>query len=442
MSSDLTMTVAEYVHDSSSHRLPPLALANAKLSFLDTLGVMLAGSQHEGGRIIAEYAKASDARGTSTVIGRPIMTSPELAALANGVMAHALDYDDHGHASTQSLPAAMALAEARNTTGADLLLAYIVGREVCLHLSEPFDRGGWEGSGPKGRGWHSVGIIGSIGATASAAKMLGLTPFGICTAFGIAASLSGGLFANRGTMTKPLHAGNAARNGVLAATLAGMGFTADQTIFTAPGGFTEAFHLPEECDLAQGVVTLRDHFHIVNEGLRIKAYPSCSPTHRYIEALRLLKSKYLLTPENVESIVCTPSKSLLCLYPRTDLECKFSAAFSLVATLIEGGVTLSNCRSEFLKRDDVQALLSKTFYIENAGAGGFIRVKTVYGDVYEQSLLPPRDLDTYEEIRDKFFACSAPVVGDQRARQIEALVSDLEELPSVRSLTALLRPLQ
>src|SRR3989304_2109110 len=101
MSSDLTMIIAEYVHDSSCDHLPPLALANAKLSFLDTLGVMLAGSQHQAGRIIAEYVKASDARGASTVIGRPIMTSPELAALATGVMAHALDYDDHGHASTQ-----------------------------------------------------------------------------------------------------------------------------------------------------------------------------------------------------------------------------------------------------------------------------------------------------------------------------------------------------
>ena len=439
MSSDLTMIIAAYVHGASYDHLPPLAIANAKWSFLDTIGVMLAGSQHQAGRIIADYVKVSDAKGVSTVIGQHLLTSPELAALANGVMAHALDYDDHGHASTQSLPVSLALAEARNATGSDLLLAYIVGREVCLHLSEPFDRGGWEGSGPKGRGWHSVGIIGSIGATASAAKMLQLTPLSICTAFGIAASLSGGLFANRGTMTKPLHAGNAARNGILAATLAGQGFTADQTIFTAPGGFTEAFHLPAECNLVQGAKTLRDHFHIVKEGLRIKAYPSCSPTHRYIEALRLLKSKYLLTPENVASIVCTPSKSLLCLYPRTDLECKFSAAFSLVATLIEGGVTLSNCTEEFLKRDDVQALLAKTSYIDNAGAGGFIRVKTVYGDVYEQSLLPPRDLSTYEEIRDKFFGCSAPVVGDQRAREIEALVSNLEALPSVKSLTKLLK---
>ncbi len=440
VSSNLTLMIAEYVHEISYADLPQQAIANAKLAILDTIGVMFAGSRHQVGHIITDYVRASGAMGVSTVIGQPLRTSPELAALANGVMAHALDYDDHGHASTQSFPAALALAETRGATGRELLLAYIVGREVCLHITEQFNRGGWEGSGPSRHGWHSVGITGSIGATAASAKILGLAPQTLCTAFGMAASLVGGLFANRGTMTKPLHAGNAARNGVLASTLASMGFTADTTIFTSAGGFIEAFQLPKECDMEQAVKNLRDHFLLVKEGVGIKAYPSCSPTHRYIETMKFLRSKYRLTPESVESIACTPSKSLRCLYPHTDLECKFSAAFSLVATLIDGGVDLNNCTEAFLSRSDVQALLAKTVYVDKVGPEGFVRVKTVGGDVYEQSLLPSIDLSTYEEMRSKYYNCAVPVVGGDRAKKVEDLVANFEELKSVNTLTTLLQP--
>ncbi|MBI2987306.1 MAG: MmgE/PrpD family protein [Deltaproteobacteria bacterium] len=439
MSSNPTLAIAEYVHDISYGDLPQQAIANAKLAILDTIGVMFAGAQHQVGRIIVDYVRASGAAGVATIIGQSLQTSPELAALANGILAHALDYDDHGHASTQSLPAALALGETRGVSGRELLLAYLVGREVCLHLTEHFDSGGWEGPGPKGRGWHSVGIVGSIGATAAAAKILGLGPQVTCIAFGVAASLAGGAFANRGTMTKPLHAGNAARNGVLAATLASKGFTADTTTFTSVGGFTAVFDLPEEWVIA-AVKSLQSHFHIVKHGIGVKRYPSCSPTHRYVEAMRQLRSKYELAPEAVESITCTPSKSLRCLYPRTDLECKFSAAFSLAATLIDGEVNLSNCSESFLRRNDVQELLAKTVYTEKAPeAGGFVRVKTKKGQVYEQPLLPPRDLTGYEEIQSKFYGCAVPVIGESRSRQIEALVSDLEKLGSVGILAEPLR---
>ncbi len=451
MPSNLTLTIAEYVHGMSYADLPQQAIANAKWAILDTIGVMFAASQHQIGHIIIDYVRASGAVGVSTVIGQQLRTSPELAALANGVLAHALDYDDHGHASTQSLPAVQALAEKRGATGRELLLAYIIGREVCMQIGKALHGSGWDPfrssvPGPTGHGWHTVGIEGSIGSTAASAKILGLAPETICTAFGIAASLLGGLMANRGTMTKGLHAGNAARNGVIASTLASMGFTADTTIFTSPGGFTEAFQLPKECDIEQAVKNLRDHFLIVKE-FGIKAYPSCAPTHRYIDTMKLLRSKYRLTPESVESIACTPSRSLARLYPRTDMECKFSAAFSLVATLIDGEVNLRNCSEAFLSRSDVQALLAKTVYLDNPGSKRFVRVKTVGGDVYEQSLLPnpfppgsATHLTTYGEIQAKYYDCAVPVVGEDRAKKIEDLVANLEALQSVNTLTTLLQP--
>ncbi|MBI2985145.1 MAG: MmgE/PrpD family protein [Deltaproteobacteria bacterium] len=449
ISANPTLAIAEYVHGGMSYQdLPHEAIANAKLVVLDTIGVMFAGSRHEVGRIITEYVRANCAAGPATVAGAEFQTSAELAALANGVMAHAHDYDGDGHIPTHTLTAALALGGARGASGERLILAYIIGREICSRLMEcsgTFHSSAGEGSGPRNRGWHSVGVDGSIGATAASAKILGLDTQAICHAFGIGASLSAGLWANRGSMTKPMHAGNAARNGVLASTLASMGFSADRTIFTASGGFAEAYDLPEGC-IASAAEKLRHHLGIAEHGLSFKRYPCVSPAHRYIETMRLLRSRYGLTAEAVASIECTPSKSLRCPYPQTDLESKFSADFSLVATLIDGEVNLHNSTDSFLKRSDVQSLLAKTVYVEKPPgyeanhADGFVRVKTVSGEVYQVDITrEKRELTTYDEIQAKFYDCAVPVVGEEQARRIDSLVGELERLKSVSVLTALLR---
>lgn len=446
---DPTLAIAEYVHGMSYQKLPPQAIASAKLVVLDTIGVMFAGCRHEVGRIITEYARANCAGGSATVAGAKFQTSPELAALANGVMAHAHDYDGDGHIPTHTLSAALALAGARSASGEQLILAYILGREICARLMEcsgTFHAVAPGGLGPRNRGWHSVGVDGSIGATAASAKILGLDPQAICHAFGIGASLSAGLWANRGSMTKPMHAGNAARNGVVASTLASMGFSADKTIFSATGGFAEAYDLPPGC-ITSAVEKLRHHLEIAERGVTFKRYPCVSPAHRYIETMRLLRSRYGLTPEIVASIECTPSRSLRCPYPQTDLESKFSADFSLVATLIDGEVNLQNSTDSFLKRSDVQSLLAKTVYVEKPPgyeanhADGFVRVKTVSGEVYQEDITQEkRELTTYDEVRAKFYDCAVPVVGQEQARRIDSLVSELEGLKSVSPLTGLLQP--
>ena len=445
-----TLAIAEYVHNGLSYaNLPREAIANTKLVVLDTIGVMFAGSRHQVGRIAAEYARANCAAGPATVAGADFQTSPELAALANGIMAHAHDYDGDGHIPTHTLTAALALGGARGAPGERLIMAYIVGREICSRLMEcsgTFHSSATGGSGPRNRGWHSVGVDGSIGATAAAAKILGLDTQAICHAFGIGASLSAGLWANRGSMTKPMHAGNAARNGVLASTFASMGFTAEETIFSASGGFAEAYDLPPGC-MEAAAEKLRQHLDIVEHPPTFKRYPCVSPAHRYIETMRMLRSRYGLTPDNVASIGCTPSRSLRCPYPKTDLESKFSADFSLVATLIDGEVNLQNSTNSFLKRSDVQSLLAKTVYVEKPPgyeanhADGFIRIKTTSGEVYQEDITREKgELTTYDDIRTKFLGCAVPTVGEEQARRIESLVAELEELNSVSTLVGLLRP--
>ena len=262
MSPNPTLAIAEYVHGGISYQdLPQQAIANAKLVVLDTIGVMFAGSRHEVGRLITEYVRANCPAGPATVVGAEFQTSAELAALANGVMAHAHDYDGDGHIPTHTLigcPGSRGSARRVRRTADNRL--YRRSRRFVSAWMEcsgtPFQRRG--ASGPRNRGWHTVGVDGSIGATAASAKILGLDPQAICHAFGIGASLSAGLWANRGSMTKPLHGGNAARNGVLASTLASKGFTADETIFSAAGRICRSLYdLPPGC-IASAAEKLRD----------------------------------------------------------------------------------------------------------------------------------------------------------------------------------------
>ena len=156
------------------------------------------------------------------VIGQSLRASPQLAALANGVANHAMDYDFsllNGQSAAPVIPALLPLAELTNATPADVLGAFIIGCEVATRLLRSSPRMINDG------GWHSTGVIGVIAATAACAKLLKLPVDKTAESLGIAASLASGLPVNYGTMTKPLHAGNAARNAVMAATLAGRGFT-------------------------------------------------------------------------------------------------------------------------------------------------------------------------------------------------------------------------
>jgi 2-methylcitrate dehydratase PrpD len=240
-------------------------------------------------------------------------------------------------------------------------------------------------------------------------------------------------------MTKPLHAGNAARSAVLASTLAANGYTADETILTSSGGFADVYGVAPGA-AAAAVKKLTQHLEIVEHGIGVKRYPSCSPNHGYINAMRILKEKYGFTAETVEAIACSPSRSLRCLYPKTDLEAKFSAAFSLVATLIDGEVNLRNCTEAFLRRDDVQALLAKTSYLENTtGSARVVRIKTTSGQVYEQPLLRPKDITDPGEIRRKYADCAVAITGEAQARRIEAAVFDLDKVQDIEEFAALLR---
>ena len=220
-----TSTVAEFVAKSRWEDCPAEAVDAARRAILDCLGVMLAGSVEPAARIVTEIARSEGGAPLATVVGTSLRTGAVWASLANGTAAHALDFDDTnfammGHPSAPVLSAALAAGELALADGRSLVHAFLLGFEVETTLAEVMNPPHYE------KGFHATGTLGAMGAAAAAARLLGLDASQTRTALAVAASQASGLKENFGTMTKPFHAGHAARSGVLSALLAREGFTA------------------------------------------------------------------------------------------------------------------------------------------------------------------------------------------------------------------------
>ena len=322
----MTMTedVTGFVAAFSLRTAPAELLPRVREAFLDSFGVMLAGSREESAQIAARWIRSERAAGPCAVIAqRDFRTSPANAALANGVAAHTLDYDHFGHQSAVMVPCVLAAGEAKGVIGRELIEAYIVGVEVSALLAKGMGKEAQE------LGLHPAGVCGSLGAAAAAAKIFGLTREQIQIALGIAASLTAGLSQNFGTMVKPLHLGNAARNGIMAAQLAAAGFTANPKILDQRGGFFSALRAEETSE------KLGKNFRFLQPGIAFKAYPCPYSSQRAVAAIIKISERHNLTPDDVSEITCAAAPNtfrvLIHHRPTTSLEAKFSLEYLLAA---------------------------------------------------------------------------------------------------------------
>jgi 2-methylcitrate dehydratase PrpD len=233
----LASRIAEVTFDS----LPADARHWAKVAIMDTVGCILAGAAEPCARIAGRVAAIGGANGPCVVFGTTDRVGPLDAASINGTAAHALDYDDcsdtlGGHPSAPILPALFALAETRGTNGRDFIAAYIAGWETETRIARGVNFHHYE------KGWHPTATLGVFGAAAACAKLLGLPVEKTARALALAATFSSGLKANFGTMTKPLHVGHAARNGLYAALLASEDFTSSTNAIEHQQGFMRVFN--------------------------------------------------------------------------------------------------------------------------------------------------------------------------------------------------------
>ena len=279
-------TIADFV---ASAAVNGTARERAATALKDTSGVMLAGAVEPAARMMQSMA-ADEGIGDCRIVGTSLKTSPGLAALANGVAAHSLDYDDMcfvslAHPSCALVPAILAAGELVHARPAALLDAYVVGFELECRLGNVMNPRHYHQ-----RGWHCTSSIGTLGAAAAAARVLGLDAHAVQHALGIAASSACGLKENIGSMVKPLHAGMAARNGVMAARLAQRGFTSSPHAIDGPQGYLAAMD-SEQATLDIAVADLGIRWEILETGVTVKLYPSCAATHPPLDALIEMKRR-------------------------------------------------------------------------------------------------------------------------------------------------------
>ncbi|MEM6665984.1 MAG: MmgE/PrpD family protein [Pseudomonadota bacterium] len=307
-----------------------------RLCLLDWSAVALAGRGEPAGRIAREMVLAETGAPESSLLGASVKVPARAAALANGTISHALDYDDThfghvGHVSVAVIPAALALAERQGASGADLMAAIAAGSEVACRVGAWFGRAHYEA------GFHQTATSGTFGATAAAARILGLDPVTTAHAIGIAASRATGLRAPFGTMGKPLNAGLAASNGIEAALLAANGFQSRRDALECAGGFSET-HAGDGGPVSDVLDGLGARY--LFTGVQFKLHACCHGLHAALEALAAIRTDDTLDLSDVArvTIIANPRWASVCNKPApaTGLEAKFS--FALTAAMALAGV--------------------------------------------------------------------------------------------------------
>jgi 2-methylcitrate dehydratase PrpD len=444
----LTASMSEFVTGGSP---PALARDRAAIAVCDTVGVALAGAPEPAAQMI-RAAVTSESLGPCRILGTTDRASASDAALANGVAVHALDFDDMcfvsmAHPSCALVPAALAAAELVGASGRALLDAYIVGFEVECRLGMIMNPRHYHA-----RGWHCTSSIGTLGAAAAAARVLNLSAPTTAHALGIAASLACGLKENIGTMVKPLHAGVAAQNGVMAARLAQQGFTASEHAIDGPQGYLAAMDSERPASaLAHAIADFGSRWEILDTGISVKLYPSCAATHPPLDVLLQLVRHHGFAAEDVDAIdvevdSMTP-RLLIHDRPATALEAKFSMPFCAAAAIVFGHPTIDTFDVARIHDARVQAVMPRVTLRANPAfdaaaplsqARVAVRLRdgrTLTAQADGARGYPGRLTD--EELAAKFLGCAERSLPRDAADRALAAVRAIESTPNVQTLTTL-----
>ena len=440
--------LAEFTVATRLADCPAETLVAVRRAALDTIGVTLAGANEPVAQAVRRTIRVEGSTPLCTVIGTRLRAGATAAALANGVAGHAHDFDDTnftllGHPSVPLLAAALAAAEVEPGDGAAVALAYVTGFEVATAIGAAVNPAHYE------RGWHATSSIGTLACAAAVAKVFAFDVETTRTALGIAASLASGLKENFGSMTKPFHAGHAARNGVWAAMLAREGLTSSETALDGPQGYLSAFGGASNLDAAlQG---LGQRWQLLESGIAVKPYPSCALTHSAIDALIDLRARHHLDPDQISQIEVGVTRVVptVLIHPRpvTALERKFSMEFCAAAALADGGVTLDSF-AEGPPRPAVEKLMSRVSMVVDPAlpadreqhAWARVTLRLSDGRTLEAT---PRGPQGHPDqplsdaaLHAKFLACATRVLPRGEAEAVAEQIASFEDIPDIRALTA------
>jgi len=448
---DVTAKLARFVTDLKFDDVPPKALQTAKVAVRDCLGVALAGSREEDAKICAEIVRQENAKEETSVIGQRFKTSALQAAFANGTAAHALDFDHSftlmGQPTAPIIPAIVALGESLGSSGRQLIEAYVAGYEVTAKLVHSLRDSAHEG-------WHAPSTLGSFGAAAASAKLLGLKSSQVEMALGITASMASGVVANFGTMTKPLHVGLGARNGVLAAKLARGGYTANGKAIESGFGFYQVLHQGTPIH-EEAIEEIGRAYALLSDGVRIKPYPCGGLTHQVIDSVLDFRAKHGLTPEMIEGIDVDVVKHtfdrIVFRVPQTGIQGKFCMPYLVARAIIDGRVGLDIFTDSAVRDQNVLKFaervqmrldpnLKKT---DAAGRPCRVTMRLKSGQSYSREAQHakggPEFPMTEDELKAKFLECARQAIDQNSAERALADVERLDTLANIRPLCDILR---
>jgi 2-methylcitrate dehydratase PrpD len=444
-------SLAEFVAGLRFEQLPDEVVSTAKRHLLDALGVALAAAGNGVGAPAVEMVRSWAGAREASVIGQDFGAPAPAAALANGVLAHALDFDDTHtesvtHPSAFVLAAALGVSEEASASGRDMLTAAVAAYEVGTRIA----------STAPGRfhvrGFHPTGIVAPFGAAAAAGRLWGLDPEQMTSAFGVAGSQSSGVFAyvSDGSETKRLHAGWGAAAGIVAADLARRGFTGPRTIFEGPNGIFDAFLAGEKANLPRLTRGLGSEWETTR--IAIKPYPACHFLHAFMDAA----SRSGIRWGDVEEITCAIAPAaigVVCepraprLQPATTYAAQFSLPFAVASALVGGRAGLELFGEEARADRRILTLAERVRYEPDESLpfprtyGGRMVITTRAGRTIELEELvnrghPERPLSEAELV-EKFLANATRRLDSGTAEKLVETAMRLDELDSVAELAGL-----
>jgi 2-methylcitrate dehydratase PrpD len=454
-----TENIARFVVNTSYQDIPGDAVEKAKRTALDCLGATLAGVAEPVSQTIIGYIAKLGGPPQASVIGQGLKVSAPDAALANGVIAHALDYDDCGvkigHPSVLVLPAVLSLGEHLGASGQDLLTAYLLGLEVegklALHADFKLMQ-----ARLNHQTWY-----GSIGAAAACAKLLRLDVAKTRMALGIAGNFACGLSANHGSMAGAMAAGNACHNGVIAALMAQEGVTANPDVIEAKNGFYDTLVGPGHYDAERMAEGLGDPFYIESPGIGLKMYPSCYHTHRALDGVFQLLGEHRLSDKDIAAVdVGTSERAMRVLAfsePATPYQGKFSMPHCIAAAVVDHQVTLETFTDHKFEDRNIVAARKKVHLsfpdvpiwpgLADVGpdtefVGNPVTIRTTDGRSYSARVDIPRGDPalplTDDELLTKYRECGRRQLRPDDIERSVGLVLGLETVADIGTLMAIL----
>jgi 2-methylcitrate dehydratase PrpD len=437
---------------------PDPAWEAAHRAFIDIVAVTIPGAAEPVTRRVFATVKDWGA-GPAAAIGQGARLAAPWAALVNGTAAHALDFDDNfdpakAHATAVLAPAILALGEQERASGRTCLDAYIAGLQILGRVGQ--------GVNPahRNRGWHATATVGAVGTAAACARLLGLDARQAAYAVSMATSMAAGFMSQFGTMTKPLHAGLAAKSGVLAASLARSGLDAGLATLDGPTGMNRLMVGPDYEQLRDTLIHVEhgqnlrfetenvgDPLLLLSSGLKLKRFPNCGSAHRAMDGLFDLVAAHGFSADEVEGVhvraPVTHLNNLMYRIPEDALQAKFSLEYGLACILLTGNATLADFTDETARRPEFASLYPRIHrHPVDKAEGEFpteVEVVLKNGRRFETAVpWPAGSLArpfTEAQLWAKYDGCTAGLLPPAELGAVRQALADLPQLQAINALT-------